>query len=375
MAAICFGSAPNVDFSHTTRKKRKLKKFSQKRVVWSARTFMIAYRARRCSTHRLKRAKLKHTRLAQKLRSRWSCRGRFAKHAPWKDSFVSGSEGLLPTFPFPTEDFSDPVSARTERPPASDIPAWIHSDMLQGGVSHRYKRKHPSKNTTSVPNALIRSLISGLKSCLSQGTLPTELVSVLAESGLSISPTADSSPPNKKQRKKPPTEQPSEGKHELQVNQTKLSGSRSHAGTETPHWWKCSDGTWKPYYVNKDTGWWRWADNVEKPPSAVSPPKTPPVVPKVQHLYAAEWTQTPNLGSFQAVRDAIHQGTEWKWNMIATSNRTEVQMLVDLYASFDIKQGLTLILSGEAMNWPQSTLSRARIQRLGQTARSKTLVC
>ena len=247
------------------RKGRKAPKHGsklQRQQKWSRKSFFKAFVARRCSTHRMSRARLKHRRIALRLRSRW-----FRVHRR-RDPKKPAEQGVLPGFPFnfdwsPEHDnFCDysPVQ------PTHEAGQWLGSECLRGGSGYRRKRKRNPKRGPQVSQVLVKTLIQGLKTCLNQGSFPTDLSPLFDLLGSTQFADSSAVAPAKKRVRKRKTQQQS-----ASVAQTKPKTS-----TTQKELWTFRDGTTRPYCRNTETGWWWWDDSDNPPFSSNREVRVPP---------------------------------------------------------------------------------------------------
>ena len=151
------------------KNKRSVKKCSDLKRCQKLLKPHVACAARKCSTHRLGKARLKHRRCALKLRMRWT-------YVRTNGMDVSLSYSFLYSgFPRPEEWPLGYDALSWYKPDANNC--IFASEWLQGGYKRRTQRK---KNYSDNDNAAVRSLIQGLKVCLNQGSFPKEFESVMS---------------------------------------------------------------------------------------------------------------------------------------------------------------------------------------------------
>ena len=216
-------------------------------------------------------------------------------------------------------------------------------------------------------NDAVRTLIQGLKTCLNKGTFPTELQPMMNFLNQFMGQPSQKEPAKKRNRTSNSVKS-NESSRQVQVEPVPTE-------LETG-WWK-QNGQWKAYLRNPHTGWWWWKDTTKtetqeqhtsyaQAPTknhSLQQPRTKPNLAKVRAVNPSEWTTHVRLVEPQTVCEAIKAGQQWQGNICCIHSLKLAQELRDLYNSFAITQGLTLVLSGEAGNQLGVTLSRARLQR------------
>ena len=63
---------------------------------------------------------------------------------------------------------------------------------------------------------------------------------------------------------------------------------------------------------------------------------------------------------------ALKKGRAWKGSVTWTDSLERVQLLKDLYSSFQPAQGVTLLLTGNAKDSAGATFTRFRLRRAGR---------
>ena len=348
------------------KNKRSVKKCSDLKRCQKLLKPHVACAARKCSTHRLGKARLKHRRCALKLRMRWT-------YVRTNGMDVSLSYSFLYSgFPRPEEWPLGYDALSWYKPDANNC--IFASEWLQGGYKRRTQRK---KNYSDNDNAAVRSLIQGLKVCLNQGSFPKEFESVMSLLGQVV---GQNSPKKMFKKKKTVKQEPKpDPSRQEQLRDNK---DEDYTILETG-WWKMN-GAWKQYCRDPQTGWWWWdkrgdkvttvdhnpRHNEKKQDTEVhKPQQNTPNLAKVRALNPVEWNKPIKLVDAQTVCQAIKEGKDWDGNICCSHDRQVTQELRDLYTSFGFTKGLTLVLSADAMNQLGITLSRTRLQRTNQHAK------
>ena len=318
----------------------------------------VAFGCRKCSTHRIKKARLGKRLLAVHLRKRWP-----QVHIKPQVRISPGK--LYSGFPSP-EQWPLGIDALSWYQSPKEHTPLLASEWLQGGYQRQRKRRK-NKSQKTEDNDAVRTLIQGLKTCLNKGTFPTELQPMMNFLNQFMGQPSQKEPAKKRNRTSNSVKS-NESSRQVQVEPVPTE-------LETG-WWK-QNGQWKAYLRNPHTGWWWWKDTTKtetqeqhtsyaQAPTknhSLQQPRTKPNLAKVRAVNPSEWTTHVRLVEPQTVCEAIKAGQQWQGNICCIHSLKLAQELRDLYNSFAITQGLTLVLSGEAGNQLGVTLSRARLQR------------
>ena len=94
---------------------------------------------------------------------------------------------------------------------------------------------------------------------------------------------------------------------------------------------------------------------------------------KVVGLSQYEWTIPPSLCAAQHVSSCLRAGKQFEGNVAHVCSLSDVDLLKALWDVYQVEQGLTLILTGEAANAVGALLTRVSLTRQGRQAKLETV--